>query len=131
MVKLNIKNELYERYADDIDLAQRSIGRKLKFCPLDGCMVEKTADEIESELHMEEDELTMIELKKVADSLMENIETEYDCPSHHHHLFTQNLETRYLFWTWLCGWKILKSLPEGWKVRGSTPGVERAAPACH
>ena len=46
-------------------------------------MVEKTADEIESELHMEEDELTMVELKKVADSLMENIETEYGCPSLH------------------------------------------------
>ena len=31
----------------------------------------------------EEDELTMIEMKKVADRLIENIETEYDCPSLH------------------------------------------------
>ena len=34
-------------------------------------------------LGKEEDELAMAELKKIADSLMPNIETEYDCPSLH------------------------------------------------
>ena len=83
MTKLEIKNELYQRYADDIDLAHRSIGRRTKFCPLAGNMVAKTEEEIESEAGKEEDEITMVELKKVADSLMDNIETEYDCPSLH------------------------------------------------
>ena len=64
-----------------IDLAQRLIGRLIKFWPLDGCMVSKDEEQINSEAEIEEDELTMRELKKVADSLMENIETEYDCTS--------------------------------------------------
>ena len=77
METLGIKQELY---ADDINQAQRSIGRLIKFCPLDGCMLSKDEEQINSESEIEEDELTMRELKKVADSLMENIETKYDCP---------------------------------------------------
>ena len=83
MTKLNINNELYQRYADDIDLAHRTIGRRTKFCPMAGNMVAKTEEEVAAEVDKEEDELAMMELKKVADSLMENIETEYDCPSLH------------------------------------------------
>ena len=83
MKKLDIKNELYDRYADDIDLANRSIGRRIKFCPLDGCMVSKTSEEIEADNGKEEDELTMIELKKIADNIMDNIVTEHDFPSNH------------------------------------------------
>ena len=83
MAKLGIENEIYQRYADDIDLAHRTMGVRTKFCPMAGKLVPKTEEEIESEAEKEEDELTMIELKKVADSLMPNIETEYDCPSLH------------------------------------------------
>ena len=43
----------------------------------------KTETEIENDADKEEDELTMVELKKIADTLMEHIETEYDCPSIH------------------------------------------------
>ena len=42
MVKLKIQNDLYQRYADDIQLALRTIDRRVKFCPMDGCMVDKT-----------------------------------------------------------------------------------------
>ena len=35
----------------------------------------KDEDQIKNQADMDEDELTMVELKKVADSLMENIET--------------------------------------------------------
>ena len=83
MASLEIKTLLYERYADDIDLALRSIGRRTKFCLLSGRMVSKTEEEIETEVQTSEDELNMIELKKIADSLMKHIETEYDCPSLH------------------------------------------------
>ena len=54
MVKLNIQNELFQRYADDIDLALRSIGRRVKYCLVDGCMVDKTEAEMDSEVDMEE-----------------------------------------------------------------------------
>ena len=59
LTKLAIKNELYERYADDIDVANRSIGRMIKFCPLAGRMVPKTETEIENDAEKEEDELTI------------------------------------------------------------------------
>ena len=80
---LNIKTELYQRYADDVDLVVRSIGRDVKYCPMAGVMQSKTAKEIHDELCIEEDAITMRELKKIADAMIENIETEYDCPSDH------------------------------------------------
>ena len=43
----------------------------------------KSDDEIAAELDMEEDEITMKELKHIADTIMENIETECDYPSAH------------------------------------------------
>ena len=58
-------------------MAHRSIGRQ------DGCMVQKTMEEVQAENDKEEDELTMIELKKIADTIMKNIETEHDFPSSH------------------------------------------------
>ena len=33
MMKNDVKSELYQRYADDIDLFIRSVGRTRKFCP--------------------------------------------------------------------------------------------------
>ena len=33
LTSLNIKTELYQRYADDIDMVLRTVGRKRKFCP--------------------------------------------------------------------------------------------------
>ena len=43
----------------------------------------KTDLEIKSEEMKNEDEITMFEMKRIADTLMVNIETEYDCPSLH------------------------------------------------
>ena len=83
IVKLDIKQELYQRYADDIDEANRTIGRRLKFCPLVECMIHKELEQIEAERDIEEDELTRRELKRIADNIMANIETEYDCPTNH------------------------------------------------
>ena len=80
---LNIRTELYQRYADDIDLVVRSVGRRLKFCPEAGTMIEKTANEILEEDNVEEDEITMKVMKTIADTIMKHIETEYDCPSLH------------------------------------------------
>ena len=46
-------------------------------------MVEKTANEIQEEYNEGEDEITMKEMKKIADTIIKHIETEYDCPSRH------------------------------------------------
>ena len=59
---LNIKRELYQRYADDIDLVVRSVCRERKFCPVAGNFVEKTSPEVQEDSSKEEDEITMIEL---------------------------------------------------------------------
>ena len=83
LTSLNIKTELYQRYADDIDLVLRTIGRKRKFCPEAGSVIEKTANEIHEESSMEEDEITMKEMQKIADNIIKHVETEYDCPSRH------------------------------------------------
>ena len=80
---LNIKTELYQRYADDVDVVVRSVGREVKFCPMNGNLQSKTAKEVHDEIAIEEDAITMRELKKIADVMIENIETEYDCPSEH------------------------------------------------
>ena len=53
------------------------------FCPLDGCLVNKPEDQVQSESNLEEDEITMREIQKIADNILKNIETEYDCPSSH------------------------------------------------
>ena len=81
IVQLDVKQELYQRYADDINQALRAIGRRMKFCHLTGCMEEKGPEQIEAEENIQDDELTMREMKQIADSIMKNIETEYDCPS--------------------------------------------------
>ena len=83
LASLNVRTELYQRYADDVDLVVRSVGRNIKFCPLTGTMQEKTAREIHEESHMEEDEITMQVMKQIADTITKHIETEYDCPSRH------------------------------------------------
>ena len=78
LTSLNLKTELYQRYADDVDLIVRSVGRKHKFCPEAGSMIEKTALEIHDEEDVEEDEVTMKEMKRIADTIIEHIETEYE-----------------------------------------------------
>ena len=83
MTKVEVKCELYQRYADDINLVVRSVGRTSKFCPQAGKFVEKMQHEIRNETNMADDELSMREMKLMADSIMQNIETEYDCPSVH------------------------------------------------
>ena len=80
---LDIKTELYQRYADDVDLIVRSVGRKIKFNPESGELEEKTPRDVHDEKDEHEDELTMREMKRIADTIMVNIETEYDCPSRH------------------------------------------------
>ena len=72
MEKLEIDNELYSRYVDDIDLFVWSIGRGVKFCPRDGCMVEKSPEEILADEDKNEDEITMEELRKIADTCIEH-----------------------------------------------------------
>ena len=80
---LEIKLELYDRYADDQDVALRNFGRLIKFCPLDGRMVEKSQAEIENEKETPDDVLVMEELRKVADSVMKMFKTEADSPGNH------------------------------------------------
>ena len=83
MTKVEVKSELYQRYADDIDVVVRSVGRTKRFCPLAGSFVEKTEEEMVAQAEKEEDEITMLEMKNMADTIMQNIETEFDCPSAH------------------------------------------------
>ena len=78
-----MKIELYDRYIDDIDLILRSIGRDVKFCPLAGNFLKKSEDEIKADEHKNEDEITMTEARKIADTCMEMLETESDYPSNH------------------------------------------------
>ena len=80
---LGIKNELYYRYADDIDVFPRSIVRRTKFCPEEGAMVQKSEAEIEADSDKQEDKITMIELRKIADTIQDNIKTESESPSNH------------------------------------------------
>merc|ERR1711978_111267 len=58
---LNIKTELYQRYADDVDVVVRSVGRDVKYCPMAGEMQSKTTKEIHDEICIEEDAITMRE----------------------------------------------------------------------
>ena len=47
-----------EMVGGDIDSARMRIGRRTKFCPLTGSMVDKTEEEITSEVDKEEDDTT-------------------------------------------------------------------------
>ena len=80
---MNIKKELFDRYVDDQDTALRSFVRLIKFCPLAGEMVPKTANEIESEKDLLEDQIVMEELRKVADTIIDMFKTEADSPGNH------------------------------------------------
>ena len=61
----------------------RSFGRTVKFCPLAGKMVDKTAAEVEEEINTREDVLVMEELRKVADTVIKMFKTEADSPGNH------------------------------------------------
>ena len=104
---LNIKTELYQRYADDVDLVVRTVGRKIKFCPEAGKMKEKTALEIQDEEGEEEDEITMKEMKKRLRTQLSSILKL----SMIAHLDIQSLSTKSQSLTLECGWKKSKLLP--------------------
>ena len=80
---LDIKLEVYDRYADDQDIALRNFGRTVKFCPLAGEMVEKTEIEVAEEVDTTDDVLVMEELRKVAVTVIEMFKTEADSPGNH------------------------------------------------
>ena len=44
---LKIKMEVFDRFADDQNVALRNLGRDLKFCPLDGSLIKKSDTQIE------------------------------------------------------------------------------------
>ena len=46
-------------------------------------MVEKGPEQIKVEENIQDDELTMREMYQIADSIMKNIDTEYNCHSIH------------------------------------------------
>ena len=73
MANLDVKNKLYYIYAGDIDLFTRSIGRKLKFCPVDGVMITKSEEEMEAELDKSDDELRMNELTKIQNNIKKKL----------------------------------------------------------
>ena len=92
------KNELYYRYADNIDLFLRSIGRRVEFCPEAGKMGDKTRGEIEADIGKHDNEVTMNELKKIADTIQANITTEADFPSKHPELGNKVLVLDLVLW---------------------------------
>ena len=46
-------------------------------------MVQKSEAEIEADSDKQEDKITMIELRKIADTIQDNIKTESESPSNH------------------------------------------------
>ena len=80
---VGIKVEMNGRYVDDNNIFVRSIGKKVKFCPLAGRLVEKTEDEEKECEEMMEDETTMEELRRIADTCMGMLKTEADSTSKH------------------------------------------------
>ena len=76
-----IKIEMNGRYVDDNNIFVRSIGRRVKFCPMAGKLVEKTEDEEKECEGMGEDEITMEELRRIADTCVDMLKTEADCTS--------------------------------------------------
>ena len=80
--RLKIIIELYKRYVDDITLATRLM-RNMKFDPATVTMVPKTTEEIEEDLSKADDEVTMQQLREIADSITEMFKLEEDYPSNH------------------------------------------------
>ena len=78
-----MKFELYGRYVDDNKLILRSIGRKVKFCPLAGKLVDKSDDEIKAKEKMKEDKIRLIEARKIIYTCLEKLKAESDYPSNH------------------------------------------------
>ena len=70
MEDLGVPLELYERYADDQNLAARSIGREAIFCPQDGVLKRKGLEQIQEESDIREDILVMREIRKIADTII-------------------------------------------------------------
>ena len=52
------------------------------FCPSTGKMKRKSGNQIEQEISMSEDEIVMIEIRKIGDSLIPMLKTEADNPGH-------------------------------------------------
>ena len=80
---VGIKIDMNGRYVDDNNICVWSIGKKVKFCPPAGRLVEKTEDAKKECEEMMEDEITMEELRKIADTCMGMLKTEEDSTSKH------------------------------------------------
>ena len=91
--RLGFKNELYSRYVDNIDLINRSIERMVKVCQVAGHMVKKSDDEMIADESKNEDEITMQELIKVADTCIVMLSTEADCPNRTNELRSRDLSS--------------------------------------
>ena len=74
---INVKG--YKRFKDDTDIMLEPVDRKMKF--EEGHLALKTKEEIEKEIGLEDDEISMKVVKDVADSIEEMIETEVDFPT--------------------------------------------------
>ena len=57
----------------------------------------------------------MTELRKIADSIIPMLKTEEET-----HLIIQNSSTKSPSWIWQFGWRIIRCLPQGWKMRTFT-----------
>ena len=60
-----------------------SIGRRTKFCPKAGVMVDKSEEQKKAAKDKREDEIFMVELRKIADNIIPMLKTEEDFPSKH------------------------------------------------
>ena len=68
---------------DDQNLAARSIGREVRFCPLAGVLKRKGLTQIQDESEIREDKLFMREIRKIAETIIPMLKTEEDCPGNH------------------------------------------------
>ena len=67
---LEIQIEVFDRYADDQNVAMRDFGREMKFCPLNWRLIQKLDTEIKEEQSKRNDELVMEKPSKVADTII-------------------------------------------------------------
>ena len=92
----DIMIEMNGTYLDDNNIFVRSIGRKVKFCPLTGRLAQKTEDEVKESDEMREDKVTMEELRKIADTCLGMLKSEADFTYNHPEL---GYKFPILYWT--------------------------------
>jgi hypothetical protein len=64
----------------------RSIGGSTKFCQVDGVLVGKIREEMYFEINLNDGQIFMAELSKIASSIIPMLKTEADFPSDHSEL---------------------------------------------